>query len=154
MKTRILLTLFSLSLLLISCSTKPDLELLESELLQVDKDWAEAAKIGDITKLTSYWADDAINFFPGVPPAYGKESILELVKRNRSQPGFSLSWEPDKAVVASSGDMGYTYGTFQLAFNVSDSTTLNRIGNYVCIWKREIGTSWKCAVESTIFSSR
>ncbi len=154
MKTRVLLTSFSLSLLLIGCSTKPDLESLESELLQVDKDWATAAKMGDIAKLTTYWADDAINFFPGAPPAYGKESILDLVKRNRSQPGFSLSWEPDKAVVAASGDMGYSYGTFQLAFNDSDTSTVNRTGNYVCIWKKDQGTSWKCAIESTIFSSR
>ena len=154
MKTHLLLTSFSISLLLISCATKPDLESLESELLQADKDWAAAAKMGDITKLKTYWADDAINFFPGAPPAYGKESILELVKRNRSQPGFSLSWEPDKAVVASSGDMGYTHGTFQLAFNDSDSTTVKRSGNYVCIWKKDLGEPWKCAIESTIFSSR
>jgi ketosteroid isomerase-like protein len=154
MKTRVLLPAISFSLLLISCSTKPDLESLKSELLQADKDWATAAKKGDIAKLTTYWADDAINFFPGTPPAYGKESILELVQRNRSQSGFSLSWKPEKAVVATSGDMGYTYGTFQLAISDSDSSTVNRSGNYVCIWRKAPETSWKCVVESTIFSSR
>ena len=110
----ILFVLYSISLLMISCTTKPDLESLESELLQTDRDWATAAKQGDVEKLTTYWADDAINFYPGVPPAFGKESILEIVKKNRSRSGFSLTWDPEKAVVASSGDMGYTYGTFPL----------------------------------------
>jgi len=154
MKTIILLTLSSFFLLSVRCSTDLDLESLKSELLQADKDWATAAQMGDIDKLTTYWADDAINFFPGAPPAYGKESILALVKKNRSQPGFSLSWEPVKAIVASSGDLGYTYGSFQLAFNNTDSTTVNRSGNYVCIWKKDMGSSWKCVVESTIFSSQ
>jgi len=154
MKKGILFISFSFSFLMISCTTRPNLESLESELLQTDRDWATAAKMGDVAKLTTYWADDAINFYPGVPPAYGKESILEIVKKNRSQSGFSLAWDPEKAVVASSGEMGYTYGTFQLTFNDSDSTMVQRGGNYICIWKRNNGSSWKCAIESSIFSSQ
>jgi ketosteroid isomerase-like protein len=150
----ILFVLYSISLLMISCTTKPDLESLESELLQTDRDWATAAKQGDVEKLTTYWADDAINFYPGVPPAFGKESILEIVKKNRSRSGFSLTWDPEKAVVASSGDMGYTYGTFKLSFNDTDTSTLKSSGSYVCIWKKDVGSSWKCAIESSIFSSR
>jgi len=50
-----------------------------------------AAKMDDIDKLKTFWADDTINFFPGIPPAYGKVSILELVQSNRYRPGFSLS---------------------------------------------------------------
>jgi len=154
MKTCIFFVSFSLGIFLTACTPKPDLASLETELLQADKDWAAAAKMGDIAKLTTFWANDAINFFPGAPPAYGKEAILKLVKKNRSKPGFALSWEPEKAVVASSADMGYTYGSFQLTLAVSDSTTVNKGGNYVCIWKKDKGSSWKCAVESTIFSSR
>ena len=153
MKPPKLLSILAICLLVFHCTTQPDTQSLKMELLQSDKDWAGAAKSGDLPKLTTYWADDAINFFPGVPPAIGKEAILELVRKNRSQAGFSLSWEPDKAEVAASGDLGYTYGTFQLSFNNSDSTTVNRTGNYVCVWRKDPGSSWKCIIESTIFSA-
>ncbi len=154
MKTINLILVISCFFLLTHCSQKPNLELLKSELLKADQDWAQAAKMGDVAKLTTYWSEDAINFFPGMPPAVGKDSILQLVKINRSQRGFSLSWIPEKAEVANSGDMGYTYGSFQLAFVTVDSIAVNRSGNYVCIWKRSPDKSWKCAIESTIFSSQ
>lgn len=141
-----------LFLSILGCSPKQDADALQSELLQADKDWAAAAKAGDVSKIPTFWADDAINFFPEAPPAVGKKAILELVKRNRGQSGFALSWEPLQAVVAASGEMGYTYGSFRLSFNGPDDNVIAKTGNYVCIWKKEAGESWKCVIESTIFA--
>ena len=154
MKKGLYFVTFTISLLLACCTTSQDLKSLESELLQTDIEWATAAKMNDIEKLTSFWADDAINFFPGVPPAYGKESILELVRRNRLQSGFSLSWDPKEAVVAASGEIGYTYGEFIMTIGNPESGVVQRSGNYVCIWRKDTGSSWKCYVESTIFNSQ
>jgi len=134
----------------IGCSERIDLDAERTALLQTDKDWAQAAREGNISSLITYWADDAVNYFPGQPVAKGKEEIIELVKRNRSQPGFSLTWEPNNAVVSKSADLGYTSGTFQLSAQNSEGNPIERSGNYVCIWKKIDGT-WKCSVESTIF---
>lgn len=68
-----------------------DVEAEREALLETDRAWAAAAAAGEIERLTSFWADDATNLFPGAPVARGKEAIGELVRRNRSQPGFSLS---------------------------------------------------------------
>jgi len=136
---------------IIGCSNRIDLDAERSALLQADKDWAQAAKEGNITVLKTYWAEDAVNYFPGQPVARGKDEILELVKRNRSQPGFSLTWQPENAVVSESADLGYTTGTFQLSLQNPEGNPVERAGNYVCIWKK-IDGSWKCIVESTIFT--
>jgi ketosteroid isomerase-like protein len=101
--------------------------------------------------VTSFWADDATNYFPDAPVARGKEAIGQLVQRNRSRPGFSLSWEPQEAVVARSGELGYSSGTFALSVENPEGTSVTRRGHYVCIWKKQADGSWRCAVESTIF---
>ena len=120
-------------------------------ILEADQAWAAAAAAGDVQKLSGFWADDAINFFPDRPVAVGKEGIAELVKKNRSVPGFALSWTPREAVVSESGDIGYSYGTFDLAFETPAGEKGTKTGNYVCIWKKQPDGSWKCAVESSIF---
>jgi len=106
-------------------------------LLETDRAWAAAAAAGDVQKLTTFWAEDATNYFPGAPVARGREAIGELVRRNRSQPGFSLSWEPREAVVAPSGDLGYTTGTFTTSRTGAEGDPITRGGHYVCIWTRQ-----------------
>ena len=151
-----LLNIFASALILfnLGCAAESesvDLDAEREALLEADRAWAAAAAAGDVERLTSFWADDAINYFPGAPVARGKDAIGELVRRNRSQPGFSLSWEPQEAVVARSGDLGYTSGTFALSIENPEGSQVTRRGHYVCIWKKQADGSWKCAVESTIF---
>ncbi len=139
-------------LLSAGCVTTSHLDGERRVLLETDQAWASAAKAGDAESILSYWADDATNFFPGAPVARGKEALEKLVQRNRNQPGFSLSWAPEYARVAQSGELGFTYGSFKLSRLDPDGRPRARTGNYVCIWERqpEDGT-WKCIVESTIF---
>lgn len=121
-------------------------------LLEADRAWAAAAAAGDVARVTTFWADDATVFFPGAPVARGKEAIGELVERNRALPGFALTWEPDGAVVAAAGDLGYTTGTFRLSLTGPDGNALERGGNYLTVWRRQEDGSWKGEVESTVFT--
>lgn len=140
------------SILGCSDSASVNVESERQAILEADREWAAAARTGDVAKLVGFWSDDAINFFPYQPVAKGKAAIGELVRRNRSRPNFSLSWEPQEAIVAASGDLGYSYGTFQLSFENGDHELVSTNGHYVCIWKKQADGSWKCGVESTIFS--
>jgi ketosteroid isomerase-like protein len=134
------------------CTSHVDQARESDSLLQTDREWAAAAAAGDIARLTTFWAEDATNFFPGAPVAHGKEAIRELVKRNRSQPGFSVTWNPTRAVVSESGDLGYTFGAFELAASDSSGNLVQRDGHYVAIWRKQTDGTWKCEVESSIFT--
>lgn len=123
-------------------------------LLETDRRFATAARDGDMQKVFNFWTDDAVNFMQGAPPARGKEAIHELVKKNRSRPGFSIHWEPTEAVVAQSGELGYTMGMFEMSFQDKQGNTHPRRGSYVCIWRKQPNGDWKCAVECSIFSSQ
>ena len=63
-----------------------DVEAERTALLEANRAWAAAAAAGDVARIISFWADDAISYFPGAPVAQGKEVIGELVRENRSQP--------------------------------------------------------------------
>ncbi|NNF57331.1 MAG: SnoaL-like domain-containing protein [Rhodothermaceae bacterium] len=128
-----------------------DAEAARAELLAADRAWAAAAAAGDIERVTFFWADDAVNYFPGAPVAEGIGAIRALVQRNRSMPGFSLSWEPERVVVARSGEIGYTTGPFTLSRRNPEGALVTRRGHYVCLWERQADGSWKCVVESSVF---
>jgi ketosteroid isomerase-like protein len=136
----------------LACSASTDPEVARTALRDADRAWAAAAKAGDIDKVITFWTEDAIDYFPGARPAIGRTAIAELVKANRSRPGFSLTWDPIQVVVSRAGDMGYTSGTFQLSANDQDGRPVARSGHYLCIWHRQVDGSWKCAVETSVFS--
>lgn len=127
-----------------------DIEGARAELLATDRAWAAAAAAGDVDRVLSFWADDAVNYFSGAPVAEGIDAIRALVRRNRSRPGFSLSWEPETVVVARSGEFGYTTGPFTLSLRSPDGDPITQRGYYVCLWERQADGSWKCIVESSV----
>jgi len=133
-----------------ACSKNVDLKAERTALLDSDKAWSNAAASGDVKLAATYWTDNAINYFPGQEPAFGKEAILEIVKKNRSIPGFSLSWEPVDAFLSESGDLGYTHGSYKVSFNDPEGNKLTRSGNYVCIWRNQEDGSWKCELECSV----
>ena len=136
-----------------ACNSKTNKEAELNALLNTDKEWAAAAKAGDVKKIVTFWSDDAIDYFPNSPAAIGKEAILKLVQKNRSIPGFNLSWEPMKAEVATSADLGYTSGVFRVSMRDAEGNTMEKSGNYVCIWKKQQNGPWKCIVETSVFDS-
>ena len=150
MKTTFICLLAMVIILLPACTQNVDTKTEKMNLLDSDNAWANAAASGDINQISQYWTDNAINYFPGQVPAFGKNAILEIVKRNRSIPGFSLNWKPKDAVVSKSGDLGYTHGSYKLSFNDPEGNIITRSGNYVCIWEKQMDGSWKCVLESSV----
>jgi ketosteroid isomerase-like protein len=127
--------------------TSPDAQ----QLLAADRAWAEAAAARDVEKLVTFWSDDAVDYFPEKPAAVGRDAIIALVRSNRSDPGYSLHWQADAAVVSDSGELGYTSGRFTATFGTEDGGTVTRTGHYLCIWRKQDDGQWKCILETSVF---
>ena len=140
----------ALVLLLAGCSGV-DVNAEKAALLAADTAWAAAAKSGDVERTLEFWTDDAVIYFPDRPVVAGKPAIREFVTKNRSVPGFSISWTPSEAVVAESGEFGYTSGTAEVSFPAPDGTVVTRKGNYLCTWRKQADGSWKCPMEISNF---
>jgi len=115
----------------------------KTALLAADREWSQTTK--DLDKFMSYVAADATGYPPGSPMLTGADAFRKFMSELMSAPGYSLSWTATKAVVAASGDIGYTTGTYDMAM----AGTADK-GKYVTTWKKQDG-AWKVADD--IFNS-
>ena len=76
-------------------------------------------------------------------PIEGLRNIKELYKDDDS--GIQLSWKPSFAAVSVSGELGYTYGTYDLWIKVSDTHTY---GTYVSIWRQNAIGQWRFVLDT------
>jgi len=58
-----------------------------------------------------------------------------------------LTWKPVYADMAASGDLGYTYGTFEFRSRDKDGKLTVEYGKYVSIWKKQKDGSWKVVMD-------
>jgi ketosteroid isomerase-like protein len=81
-------------------------------------------------------ATDAVFFRNGEPPITDRERLRKTVEE-AMQP---FAWRPLKAVVASSGDLAYSYGSY---------VTGNERGNYLRIWRLSQKGEWLILIDLT-----
>lgn len=80
----------------------------------------------------------------GALPVTGREAIREHLSEDlpvRCSPGNR--WRRSSRA----GDLGHTYGTYELRFSGADGKPQIRYGTYVSIWKRQIDGTWKFVVD-------
>jgi len=78
-------------------------------------------------------------------PVEGHKAIEELLMRGNDST-YTLTWEPLFARIAKAGDMGYTYGTYQVRDKGADS--ISGEGTYVTIWQKKEDGSWKALLDT------
>ncbi len=136
------------------CTPQPepvDLEAARSELMEADRAWSETPPNADA--FVAFTAEGAHFLAPEGPLAVGKEQIREAVAQMFSAPGLALQWETSSAGVSDSGDLGYTFGTFELTVNDAEGHPVTREGKYSTIWRKQADGSWKVVVDTPNFNS-
>jgi uncharacterized protein (TIGR02246 family) len=135
-------------LLLLSCNqTKVDQKAEGEKVMQLSKEWSQAASAGDVEKIVSYWADDAVLMSAGQPVLNGKQAIRKMVEESYKMPGFRISWQPQSVVVSESGDMAYLIENSQVSFTDSTGKPITLHNKAVTIWRKQADGSWKNAVD-------
>jgi len=129
------------------CNQKTDSKAEGEKLMQVSREWSKTAASRDIEKTMSYWADDAILISAGEPLRSGKKAIRQMVEESLANPGFQISWEPQKAEVSESGDMGYLTEITTITVNDSVGKPLAMKYNSLTIWKKQADGTWKNVVD-------
>lgn len=78
-------------------------------------------------------------------PIVGYDSIRASLLAE-SDTAFTLTWEPLFEKMAASGELGYTYGTYQLKSRATDS--LMGVGKYATIWIKQADGTWKAILDT------
>jgi ketosteroid isomerase-like protein len=113
-----------------------------SGLIKVDIEFSDySIKNGMKAAFLKYAHDEAVMLRPNGYPIVGIDSIRQTMA-HRNDSSFALSWLPLKAIVAESGELGYTYGTYKMTTKESVGQ-----GTYITIWRKS-GRNWKFVLDA------
>ncbi len=98
-------------------------------------------QVGMKKAFLEYIDNEGVLLRPNHLPVIGAEAIdfLSLV----NDTAYTLSWKHTKAEIAKSGDLGYSYGIYELK---TKDTILK--GTYINVWKKRSDGAWKFILDS------
>jgi ketosteroid isomerase-like protein len=149
MNTNRLISICALTLIAIftfnSCCNKKQKD--ESKLLSdTDRFYsALSAEKGMNTSFLEMFDSAGVMLNANHMPIEGFEAIKASLM-SESDSTFTLTWEPKFARIATSGELGYTYGTYQIKDKATDSIT--GVGKYATIWIKQKDGQWKAILDT------
>ncbi len=136
--------LLIIALSFFSCDVKKETTQRSSihEILNADISFSDMSRqVGMKKAFLQYIDNEGVLLRPGHLPLVGAEAIDFLSQL--SDTAYTLTWQPMKAEISKSGELGFTYGVYEL--NIKDSVYK---GTYVSIWKKQNDGSWKFVLDS------
>ena len=113
------------------------------EILQADQEFSDMSKqIGIKKAFLQFMSEEGIILRPEHIPLVGPEAIDYLSQV--ADQDYTLSWKASGGEIAQSGDLGFTYGIYEL--KVADTTLT---GTYVNVWQKQKDGSWKYILNNT-----
>lgn len=114
---------------------------LEAELVEADRQFAgRVQRTGLAALITSF--EPTGRMIVGGRSHIGPEGIRRAMLPVFADSAFSLTWDPNYAEIAASGDMGYTVGRYEARSTVDGAMVVNS-GTYLTVWRRQDDGTWK-----------
>lgn len=139
--------LLSFCIVFTSCNSTPKedpVEKWKNEIVAVEKEFAEMALKEGIPKAFLTFAADDVVLMRNNRLITGKAALAKTYENDESDvKDESLTWKPDFVDVASSGDLGYTYGKYQYTYTDSTGNTRVTEGIFHTVWKRQPDGAWR-----------
>lgn len=113
------------------------------ELIYADIAFSDYSVKHGIQKAFIEFAHDSVVLLkPKRMPILGKQSLIDSYA-GKSDSGLILTWKPEKATIAASGELGFTYGLWTL-ITAKDTSR----GTYLTVWKKDAQGNWKYAADT------
>lgn len=119
----------------------------EQAIRDIENEAREAAAARDLERYVSFYADDAVLFWPGLPMVTGKAAIREFMQRFLAAPGFSLRFHTARVEVSSDAALAYSYGTNTVSFPGPGGRVLHDKGKYVSVYRKGPDGTWKVVAD-------
>jgi ketosteroid isomerase-like protein len=125
---------------------------MEDDTLAIQKAVAESAAATNVGGIegargyASFAAPNATWMPPGSPPIVGRQAIESYVLAFTRMKAFRIGWDHSRIVVAKSGDIAYSVGTYE-GEGLDDAGARQVFsGKVVDVWHKQADGSWKIAV--------
>lgn len=131
---------------LTACQREPGIDIAAETEALMTADVAFAALSESTTPkqaFAAYMAPDGMMLPRGSEGAIeGHDNVIAVFGPD-GDPGYQLLWQPQFAEVATAGDMGWTWGQYQVVAGGVQTAS----GKYVNVWKKQPDGSWKVRVD-------
>ena len=133
----------------ITSKTGVDLAAARFALLEADQRFLEASETAGMAEAyRRFLAPNAIQMLNGYPPIEGRDNIYaNFADFADENVGISLTWEVEGADVASSGELGYTWGTYFYVGPDEQGEEGLMEGNYINIWQKSEAGNWEVLLD-------
>ncbi len=117
----------------------------KSELERIEKEFLEAVRTDGFSKHLDRFLDRQVRIYrEKVYPIVGIDSVRSFFAARR----YLSDWKPMNCEAASSGDLGYTYGSY-IVQDIGGQNGTDEKGYYLHGWKRDAAGGWKLVAEIT-----
>jgi len=128
--------------LLCGCAHRVDVAKERKALMDADTQFARDTAERGVEGWVSWFTDDGTMYPPARDAIEGRAAIREqmgdLYDPRSGQGGLRLDWQPIRAEVSESGELGWTTGTSKVV-----TTAGMRQGRYITVWRKQADGSWK-----------
>jgi len=112
---------------------------------EVDRFYSRlSAEKGRNVAFLAMFDSDGVTLAPHRLPIEGYKAIKKLIL-SQSDSAFTLTWEPKFAKIASSGELGYTYGIYKMTDKAKKAISE---GTYTTIWHKNAKGEWKAVMDT------
>ncbi len=101
-----------------------------------------AFNAGDIDGFMAAYPQHSMWLPPNAPMVRGAQAIRELATKLAANPGFEFHVQLDSVEVASSSDLAYLVGFYQLTLNDASGNPVTDYGKFVEVWKKHPDNTW------------
>jgi ketosteroid isomerase-like protein len=129
--------------LLASPAQNPDPAAGRAALMAADRAFAAATAANRVEGWVQAWADSGFQLVPNQPVRKGRAAIRERMTPFFADTSVRLTWEPDFAEVAASGELGFTVGHSTTRRIGPDGKPIVRTGKYFTTWQKDRAGTWK-----------
>ena len=117
--------------------SSPDLQ---SAVRNADEAWAKAIAEKSIERTLEMYDAEAVTAGSAMLPANGIADVRAMWTKMFAQPDFSLGWKIEKVLIAKSGTIAYSSGTWTWGSKP--------VGPYLAVWRRQTNGSWKVLIDA------
>ena len=115
-----------------------------------DSAFAVAAAAHDLEGSVAALTADGIMFPPDEAPVIGRAAIREFMRHSFATPHFSVSWTTDTIIVATSGDLAYSYARSRYTFpsrSGAAGAVDTAYGKGLSVWRRDDDGRWRAVAD-------
>lgn len=143
MKYLILFVVSAFALAVTGCDRQVDTAAEEAAVRAADRAWESATNDSGVAGWMSFLAENATLYPPGEADVTTDTEAIRAVLSEVFQEGTTTRWQPDSVVVAKSGEIAHSFGTFETSKMIEGSSQVIFRGKYADAWGKQANGDWK-----------